>query len=60
LGKITLGKTQCGKTSSSVCGFYYATENIEISYRADQFTTMVEETLAKILPSTYTTLSKPN
>jgi hypothetical protein len=60
LGKITPGKTQCGKTSSSVCGFYYAAENIEISYRADRFTTMVEETPAKILPSTCTTLSKPN
>jgi hypothetical protein len=60
LGKITPGKTQCGKTNPSICGFYYAAENIEISYRADRFTTMVEETSAKILPSTCMALSKPN
>jgi hypothetical protein len=33
LGKITLGNNHCGKTSSLVRRFYYATENIEISVR---------------------------
>jgi hypothetical protein len=36
LGKITPGKTQCGKTSSFVYGFYYAAENIEISYKKNR------------------------
>jgi hypothetical protein len=35
LDKITPRKTQCGKTSSSVWGFYYAAENIETSYKTN-------------------------
>jgi hypothetical protein len=49
-----------GKPVLQFVDFIIAAENIEISYRADRVTTMVEETPAKILLSTCTALSKPN
>jgi hypothetical protein len=49
-----------GKSIFQFVDFIIAAKNIEISYRVDRFTTMAEETPAKILLSTCTTISKPN